>query len=112
MINFSERDLAAFSKGGYLNIKNLRLENRTGVISVSGWSQYLNFSSITQETALRELAAIKTSYLHLIVNAPQLKDLIGSRPIEYILCYDDAAKASVDICKEKDGVMHWLFPNK
>lgn len=77
------------------------------LLSVTGWSQYLNFSNLSKANSLNELAEIKKIFSDMVVASDDLKGFISNKSIEYVLCYDDGGKASIDICSEMDGHITW-----
>ena len=94
--------------GQSFTVGDLRLGmNGSNLLAVTGWSQYLNFSNITKASSLNELADIKGIFSDIVTASDDLKKFIADKHIEYILCYDDGGKASIDICSEIDGVVKW-----
>ena len=94
--------------GQAFTIGDLRLGmSGSNLLTVTGWSQYLNFSNITKVNSLNELAEIKDIFSDMVTVSHDLKRFIVNKSIEYILCYDDGGKASIDICSEIDGVVKW-----
>lgn len=94
--------------GQSFSVGDLRLGmNDSYILTVTGWSQYLNFSNITKESSLSELAKIKDIFSDMLATSEDLKRFIVGKSIEYILCYDDGGKASIDLCSEIDGVIKW-----
>lgn len=96
------KDCQSFTVG------DLRLSMSSyNLLTVTGWSQYLNFSNLTKGNSLKELAEIKDIFSDLLAGSDDLKKFIVDKSIEYTLCYDDGGKASIDICSEIDGVVKW-----
>ena len=67
----------------------------------------MNFSNLTRGNSLNELAEVKGIFSDMVATSDDLKKFIVDKYIEYILCYDDGGKASIDICSEIDGVIKW-----
>ncbi len=99
-----------FLKNGQsFTVDDLRLEIVDGnSFVVTGWSRYLNFSSLNKEKSIEELSEIKTVFSSMLETSNNLKDFISDKSIEYKLCFDDGGKASIDICSEKHGILKWL----
>lgn len=94
--------------GQSFTVGDLRLSmSDSNLLIVTGWSQYLNFSNLTKANSLNELAEIKEIFSDMVSTSDDLKKFIADKTLEYILCYDDGGKASLDICSEKDGVVKW-----
>lgn len=73
-----------------------------------GWSQYSNFLNLTKSNSLKELSEIKNIFFDMSNISEDLKKFIVNKSIDYVLCYDDGGKASINICSEMDGVFKWL----
>lgn len=103
-----------FLKDGQpFNVGDLRLSiGDKNTLVVSGWSRYLNFSNLTKNSSLKELAEIKSIFSNIVYASDDLKKFIENKSIEYLLCYDDGGKASIDICSEKDGILKWQLELK
>ncbi|SEL98640.1 hypothetical protein [Parapedobacter koreensis] len=94
--------------GQSFTVGDLRLSmSSSNLLTVAGWSQYLNFSNLTKANSLSELTEIKNIFSDMIAGSDNLKRFVANKSIEYILCYDDGGKASIDICSELDGVVNW-----
>jgi hypothetical protein len=94
--------------GQSFTVGDLRLGmSGSNLLTVTGWSQYLNFSSLTKVNSLNELTEIKRIFSDMVGASNDLKRFIVDKSIEYILCYDDGGKASIDVCSEIDGVVKW-----
>lgn len=94
--------------GQSFTVEDLRLSmGNSNLLTVTGWSQYLNFSNLTKVNSLSELTEIKNIFSNMIAASDDLKRFIIDKSIEYVLCYDDGGKASIDICSEMDGVVKW-----
>lgn len=94
--------------GQSFSVGNLRLGmSSSNLLTVIGWSQYLNFSNLTKANSLSELTEIKNIFSDMIAASDDLRRFIVDKSIEYVLCYDDGGKASIDICSEMDGVINW-----
>ena len=99
--------------GQSFSIGDLRLGmNGLDVLTVTGWSHYMNFSNLTKVNSLNELAEIKDMFSDMVAVSDDLKRFIVNKSIEYIVCYDDGGKASIDICSEIDGVVKWKLELK
>jgi hypothetical protein len=81
--------------------------SNSNLLTVTGWSRYLNFSNLTKVNSLSELEEIKNIFSDMVATSDDLKRFIVDKSIEYILCYDDGGKASIDICSEIYGVVKW-----
>jgi hypothetical protein len=100
-------------EGRSFKVGDLRLGmNGSNILTVTGWSQYLNFFNLTKNTSLNELAEIKDIFSNIVNISNDLKVFIAGKSIEYILCYDDGGKASIDICSERNGVVKWRIDLK
>lgn len=89
-------------------VGDLRLSmGNSNLLTVTGWSRYLNFSNLTKANSLSELTEIKNIFSDMIAASDDLKKFIIDKSIEYVLCYDDGGKASIEICSEMDGAMKW-----
>lgn len=94
--------------GQSFTVGDLRLGmSSSNLLTVTGWSQYLIFSNLTKVNSLNELAEIKEIFSDMVDASNDLKTFIVDKSIEYILCYDDGGKASIDVCSEIDGVVKW-----
>lgn len=94
--------------GQSFTVGDLRLGmSGSNLLTVTRWSQYLNFSNLTRGNSLNELAEIKEIFSDMVATSDDLKKFIVDKSIEYIFCYDDGGKASIDICSEIDGVIKW-----
>ena len=94
--------------GQSFTIGDLRLNiSNSDLLIVTGWSQYLNFSNLTKVNSLKELAEIKHLFSNMVKFSDNLKRVVVDKTIEYILCYDDGGKASINICSEKNGILEW-----
>lgn len=89
-------------------IDDLRLEmNSLGILTVMGWSRYLNFSNLTKVNSLNELEEIKNIFAEMMVASDDFKNFVADKVIEYVLCFDDGGKASIYICSEKNDIINW-----
>jgi hypothetical protein len=94
--------------GQSFTVGDLRLGMSSSyLLTITGWSQYLNFSNLIKSNSLDELAEIKSIFSDMVSTSSDLRKFIADKTLEYILCYDDGGKASIDICSEKDGVVKW-----
>ncbi len=94
--------------GQSFTVGDLRLSmGNSNLLTVTGWSQYLNFSNLTKANSLSELTEIKNIFSDMIAASDDLRRFIVDKSIEYVLCYDDGGKASIDICSEKNGFLKW-----
>ncbi len=94
--------------GQSFTVGDLRLGmSGSNLLTVTGWSQYVNFSNLTKVNSLSELAEIKDIFSDMVIASDDLKRFIVNKSLEYVLCYDDGGKASIDICSEIDGVIKW-----
>ena len=94
--------------GQSFTVGDLRLGmSSSNLLTVTGWSQYSNFSNLTKGNSLNELSEIKDIFSNMVAASDDLKRFIIDKSIEYILCYDDGGKASIDICSEIDEVVKW-----
>lgn len=94
--------------GQSFSVGDLRLSmSSSNLLTVTGWSQYLNFSNLTKVNSLSELAEVKDIFSDMVAASDDLTRFIVDKSIEYVLCYDDGGKASIDICSEIDGVVKW-----
>lgn len=108
MENRIKTALEFLKDGQFFTVGDLRLSmGNSNLLTVTGWSQYLNFSNLTKANSLSELTEIKNVFSDMIAASDDLKRFIVDKSIEYVLCYDDGGKASIDICSEMDGVMKW-----
>jgi hypothetical protein len=108
MENRIKTALEFLKDGQFFTVGDLRLSmGNSNLLTVTGWSQYLNFSNLTKANSLSELTEIKNIFSDMIAASDDLKRFIVDKSIEYVLCYDDGGKASIDICSEMDGVMKW-----
>lgn len=89
-------------------IRDLRLGvEGYDLLTVTGWSKHLNFSSLTKERSLNELTEIKDNFSDMVTLSKELQGFIADKSIEYILCYDDGGKATIEVCAERGGVIKW-----
>lgn len=94
--------------GQSFTVEDLRLGlGNSNLLTVTGWSQYLNFANLTKANSLSELTEIKNIFSDMIAASDDLERFIVDKSIEYVLCYDDGGKASIDICSEIDGGVKW-----
>ncbi len=94
--------------GQSFTIGEIRLENeKSGVIKVTGWSQYKNFANLTKQKSLRELEEIKALFYKMVKVSPDLRSFIENKSIEFNLYFDDYGKGSIGICSEKDKILAW-----
>jgi hypothetical protein len=94
--------------GQSFTVGDLRLGmSSSNLLTITGWSRYLNFSNLTKGNSLNELAEVKDIFSDMVTSSDDLKRFIVDKSIEYILCYDDGGKASIDICSEIDGIVKW-----
>jgi hypothetical protein len=77
-------------------------------LAVTGWTQCVHLDSLTEDFALKELAAIKRDFKDLVLSSIEWKAFIKEKVIEYNLAFDDYGKAGISICNEKDGKITWL----
>jgi|SRR6476659_9702909 len=99
--------------GQSFTVGDLRLGMRSSnLLTVTGWAHYLDFSSLTKSNSLNELSEIKDIFSDMVAASDDLKRFIEDKSIEYILCYDDGGKASIDICSEVDRVVKWKLELK
>ncbi|WP_256005215.1 hypothetical protein [Pedobacter deserti] len=94
--------------GQSFTVGNLRFSiDNSNLLTITAWSKYLTFSNLTKANSLSELTEIKSIFSNMIAASNDLKRFITDKSIEYVLCYDDGGKASIDICSEVDGVVKW-----
>src|SRR5437868_4507072 len=95
-------------EGRSTNVGDLRLGlNASGDVQIIGWSQYLNFSRVTKESALDELEKLKKSFFQMLSTSDELRQFVEGKSLEFNLYFDDYGKVSVSICEEKNGVVKW-----
>jgi hypothetical protein len=95
-------------EGRSTNVGDLRLGlNAFGDVQIIGWSQCLNFSSVTKESALDELEGLKKSFFQMLSTSDELQQFVQGQSLEFNLYFDDYGKVSVSICEEKNGVVKW-----
>jgi hypothetical protein len=105
--------LAFLSEGKSILIDDFRLEiDSSNTLTVTGWSQFLNFANLSKHSCLRELEEIKSIFLRMIDSSAEFEKFMVGKEVEYILCYDDAGKLSIDICSEKNGIIEWRIELK
>jgi hypothetical protein len=98
-----------FLKSGQsFTVADLRLHVVADEMRVTGWSNFLNFSSISRNTSLHELQEIKAIFNSVLSISSELNEFVAGKTIKYILCYDDAGKGAVDICYEIDNNIKWI----
>ena len=94
--------------GQSFTVGNLRLDmDGSNLLIVTGWSRYLNFSNLTKDNSWSELMDIKAVFGDMVKSFKDLEQFITGKSIEYILCYDDEGKASIEICSEKNGIVKY-----
>jgi len=108
MENRIKTTLKFLNDGQSFKIGDLRLgiENEN-ILTVSGWSQYLDLSNLSKSICLEELAEIKRIGSDMIDSSNDLKSFRVNKSVKYILYYDDGGKTSIEICSEKDEVINW-----
>lgn len=108
MNNRIELALDLLKKGLPFSAGDLRfeLENYSKFV-VIGWSQYLNFKSLTKASSKEELSQIKNIFLDMLEASQDLKTFITDTLIEYRLYFDDGGKTSIHICSEQDKTINW-----
>jgi len=79
------------------------------LLQITGWSSCLDYSQITRETARSEMTAIRTSFERTLDESLALQSFANGKQLQFKLAYDDAGKASLDICVERDGELKWLL---
>ena len=95
-------------EGKSFRVGDLRLGiDETGDIEVAGWSQFVNFDSITKETCIKELKEIKALFGEMIEDSPEAVTFFQNKAVIYALYFDDYGKASISLCSEKEGVIKW-----
>ncbi|MDX2047799.1 MAG: hypothetical protein SFU87_13495 [Chitinophagaceae bacterium] len=95
-------------EGKPFTVCDLRLEiDSYNTLVVTGWSHFLNFANLTKNSCLSELREIKDAFSKMVNSSSNLKKFIEAKEVEYVLCYDDAGKASIDICSEKNEIIKW-----
>jgi len=109
MANNIKTALEFLKDGQSFNVGDLRLgiDSSSGYFKVIGWSQYVNFTNLTKKNSLKELEDIKAIFFEMVNASIELKNFIQNKPMEFILCFDDYGKASIDICSERNGVIKW-----
>jgi hypothetical protein len=75
-------------------------------LSVTGWTLKNDLVNVTKQSALSELADIKTLFNNMNIASNELADFIKNRQIEYCLGFDYGMGA-VGICKETNGHLTW-----
>lgn len=108
MCNRIEIALDFLRDGKSFTVCGLLLEaNSYNTLVVKGWSDFLNFSNLSKKLCLSELKEIKEVFSEMVNSSSNLGKFIEDKEIEYVLCYDDAGKASIDICTEKNEIVKW-----
>lgn len=96
-------------QGQPFRVNNLLLSKLdSGSLTVTGWTQYIHLESLTEDYALKELAAIKQEFKDLVLSSDEWEQFVQDKAIEYNLAFDDYGKAGIGICKEKEGKITWL----
>lgn len=95
--------------GHSMNIGDLTLssENKFS-LEVNGWTNCNYLENITKQSALAELNEIKELFLKMLTVSNELQNFIINRKIQYSLGFD-YGMGGVEICKEKDNQIVWLF---
>ena len=94
--------------GQSFTVGELRLDvEESGIIEVTGWSQFKNFSNLTKQQSLKELEEIKSLFYKMVDISIDLRNFIGGKSIKFNLYFDDYGKGSIGICSEKDGKVKW-----
>lgn len=89
-------------------VDDLRLGvNEIGVIEITGWSQLKNFGKLTKHRVLEELNEVKLLFFKMVSTSNELRNFIEGKRIKFNLWYDDFGKASIGICSEENGIIHW-----
>jgi hypothetical protein len=105
--------LEFLKEGKGYKINSLRLEIPSpDKIEVTGWSAFINLSSLSRAIALRELSEVKMEFDQLLESSAELKAFVADRSIQFNLWYDDAGKGSAVICSEENGVINWSMELK
>lgn len=103
----------AINSGSRISVGGLQLRmQEDGVLTVMGWTQWIHLDSLSKDIMLKELDAIKREFQEITGSSSEVKTYLEGKPIEYILYYDDYGKASIVICKEKDGYATWFLDMK
>lgn len=95
--------------GQSFTVGDLRLDINGSEMTVIGWSNFLNFSNISKASSIKELMEIKDIFASMLSISVDLTTFVSDKTIKYMLCYDDGGKSSIEICYEKDNVIHWIY---
>lgn len=82
-------------------------EEKSGVLEVMGWSQYINFANLTKLNCLVELQEIKALFFEMVDASSELKDYLIDKYKVFTLCFDDDGKCSIRLCSEQDKKIIW-----
>lgn len=74
--------------------------------SVTGWTLKNDLANLTKQSALCELADMKTLFTKMTIVSNELADFLKNRQIEYCLGFDYGMDA-IGICKEINGHLTW-----
>ena len=108
MQNRIKTALEFLKDGQSFKIGDLRLSiNEQNCLVISSWSRYINFRNLTMPKSLEELDEIKSLYNEMELLSDELKHFVESRCKEFVLCYDDGGKSSIEICSEREGIIEW-----
>ena len=99
--------LGYLRNGESITIEKLRLENDTENFNVIGWSEFINFENLTKSQSLKDLEEVKEVFSRIANVSEEFRNFVKDKTIVYNLYFDDAGKASIAICSEKDGLVKW-----
>ncbi len=100
--------LVFLKEGQFFTVGDLKLSSeKTGVIEVTGWSQYTNYANLTKRQCLMELEEIKDLFYKMVNISPELQDFIKDKSMEFNLFFDDYGKGSILLCSEKQKTINW-----
>lgn len=95
------------SEGHFVNVGELTFSCQDGVhFSVLGSTHNNLLENVTKQSAIAELADIKSLFWRITEAVEELAQFIQEKEIEYFLYYD-YGMGSVIICKESAGQLIW-----
>lgn len=103
-----EKRIRVFERWPSYKVGELRLgAEKPGLIEVTGWSQYTNFSNLTKQQCLNELKEIKVLFLRMVEASSEFKEFVKDKSAEFNLYFDDYGKGSICLCSEKEKIITW-----
>lgn len=83
----------------------------SGKLLVLGWTNAIDFSNISRENVIQELADLKSSFSDISKSFTEINDIINgnSLTIEYNISYDDSGKTDITLCSEIEGNLNWYI---